>query len=358
MAYIGRPASTTVAAIAATDTFTGNGATQFQLSRAVADGNASAVEVFVSNVQQQPTVTYTVSGNVITFTEAPGSGEPIYVIFRDYPTAPVFTIPDNSVTGAKLVTDAVAETNIQNNAVTTNKIADSAITTAKIEANAITSLQVAANAITSLQVAANAITSAKIEANAITSEKIAPSITLANVTITGGNVSANTIVTGTLPGARLPAGSVLQVVSTTKTDTFTTTSTSFTTITGLTASITPSSATSKIMIFVSVNGSQQVGVNDAFIGIFRDSTQIALGDSVGSRVRHSFLLNSSDAGWSEVGGMNFLDSPATTSAISYSVRARVPTTGTLFINRSKDDSDSVPGAGRTISTITVMEIAA
>ena len=75
----------------------------------------------------------------------------------------------------------------------------------------------------------------------------------------------------------------VQVVSTTKTDTFTTTSTTFTTITGLTASITPRSASSKILIIVDVTGSQEVGVNDAFIGLFRDSTQIALGDAAGSR---------------------------------------------------------------------------
>jgi hypothetical protein len=155
-----------------------------------------------------------------------------------------------------------------------------------------------------------------------------------------------------------PAGSVLQVVSTTKTNTFTTSSTTFTTITGLTASITPTSATSRILVIVNVSGSQEVGVNDAFVGLFRNSTQIALGDAAGSRVRNSFQLNTSNAGWSTVGSVSFLDSPATTSAISYSVQARVPSSGTLYINRGNTDSDSVSGAGRSVSTITVMEIAA
>jgi hypothetical protein len=152
-------------------------------------------------------------------------------------------------------------------------------------------------------------------------------------------------------------GKVLQVVSATKTDTFTTSSTSFTTITGLTASITPTSSTSKILVIVSVSGSQQVGVNDAFIGLFRDSTQIALGDAAGVRARNSFLLNSSESGWSTTESANFLDSPNTTSAITYSVRARVPS-GSMYINRSQNDSDAINGAGRSISTITVMEIAA
>jgi hypothetical protein len=52
----------------------------------------------------------------------------------------------------------------------------------------------------------------------------------------------------TLPAA-IATGKVLQVVQTTKTDTFTTTSTSFTDVTGLSVSITPSSASSKILIF-------------------------------------------------------------------------------------------------------------
>ena len=155
----------------------------------------------------------------------------------------------------------------------------------------------------------------------------------------------------------LPAGSVLQVVSTTKTDTFTTTSNSFTTITGLTASITPTSASSRILVIVNATGSQTVGVNDAYIALFRDSTQIALGDSAGSRVRYSFMLNANNAGWSTNGAVTTLDSPATTSAITYSVRGLAALSGTLYINRGNTDSDNTNGAGRTVSSITLMEIA-
>jgi len=176
-------------------------------------------------------------------------------------------------------------------------------------------------------------------------------------TLTLPSTSGNVITSANL-SSNLPAGSVLQVVSTTKTDTFTTTSTAFTTITGLTASITPSSSTSKILIIFSVTGSQEVNTNDAYIGLFRDSTQIALGDAAGSRIRYSFLLNTSNASWSTIGSMNFLDSPSTTSAISYSVRARTPSSGTLYINRGQNDSDGAFGASRTVSSITVMEIKA
>lgn len=145
MAYLGRPASTTVSATASTESFTGNGATQFGLSRTVS--NDSSLEVFVSNVQQQPTVTYSIAGNVITFTEAPANGEPIYVIFRDYPTAPVFTVPDGSISTIKIQSDAITTAKINDGSITTSKIADSNVTTSKIADDAITSLKIAPNVI-------------------------------------------------------------------------------------------------------------------------------------------------------------------------------------------------------------------
>ena len=50
--------------------------------------------------------------------------------------------------------------------------------------------------------------------------------------------------------AGLPAGSVLQVVQDVKLDTFTTSSTSFTDVTGLSVDITPSSTSSKVLVLV------------------------------------------------------------------------------------------------------------
>jgi hypothetical protein len=185
------------------------------------------------------------------------------------------------------------------------------------------------------------------------------SCTLQEQAVAGTTVLTLPAVTGTILTTTSPkAGNVIQVVSTTKTDTFTTTSNSFTTITGLTASITPTSSTSKILIIVNATGSQTVGSNDAYIALFRDSTQIALGDSAGSRVRYSFMLNSNNAGWTTNGSVTTLDSPSTTSAITYSVRGLAAISGTLYINRGNTDSDNTNGAGRTVSSITVMEIAA
>jgi hypothetical protein len=163
--------------------------------------------------------------------------------------------------------------------------------------------------------------------------------------------------TGSLPDANAPSGSVIQVVSTTKTDKFTHSSTTFTTVTGLTASITPTSSSSKILVLINVQGSQEVGVNDGFVAIYRDSTAIGVGDADGSRTINSFVLMTNATGWAASGSMTTLDSPNTTSGITYSVKVAARNSGTVYINRSQSNSDATNGAGSMASSITLMEIA-
>ena len=80
-------------------------------------------------------------------------------------------------------------------------------------------------------------------------------------------------------------GHVLQVVSTNKTDTFTSAvASTWTDITGMSVSITPSSASSKIMIIVSMFGVfWQTGYNGCIVSLLRNSTAIGGGASAGSR---------------------------------------------------------------------------
>ena len=68
-------------------------------------------------------------------------------------------------------------------------------------------------------------------------------------TLTNKSIAA-TQLTGTIAASALPAGSVLQVVNVVKLTSFSTTSTSYVDITGLTASITPSSTNSKILLLI------------------------------------------------------------------------------------------------------------
>ena len=150
---------------------------------------------------------------------------------------------------------------------------------------------------------------------------------------------------------------IQQVVSTTKTDTFTTTSTSMVDVTGLSVAITPSSATSKVLIVAMVTMSANTAANEAFGQIVRDSTPIALGDTAGSRTSATFGSDvAGDVGQNSVSVL-FLDSPATTSATTYKIQVQANTAGTVTVNRGYNDTDSST-RGRTVSTITVFEVSA
>ncbi len=162
---------------------------------------------------------------------------------------------------------------------------------------------------------------------------------------------------GSVAAVAVPTGSVVQVVSTTKTDTFTTASTSFVDVTGLSVAITPSSASNKILVLVQVNGSQDVAANRVSLKLLRGATEIANGDAAGSRVRAigGFYVGDADQPSPTV-NVNYLDSPSTTSSTTYKIQvAIVAGAGTAFINRTDNDTDA-SGYPRTASTITVMDI--
>jgi hypothetical protein len=153
-------------------------------------------------------------------------------------------------------------------------------------------------------------------------------------------------------------GKILQVVSTTKSDTFTTTST-MVDITGLTVAITPSATTSKILVLSAVNGSQEVAVTRGYLVLYRDSTAIFVGDAAGSRSRWSGSFSSHDGSIASGTVTScYLDSPSTTSAVTYKWQGgNGGNSGSFYINRTEDDGDDVTQI-RMASTITVMEIGA
>lgn len=154
-------------------------------------------------------------------------------------------------------------------------------------------------------------------------------------------------------------GSVLQVVSTTKTDTFSTTSTSFVDITGLSVTITPSSTSSKILIVVNaIGGSGGTAGALCTFRLMRDSTAINIGNAAGGYTQASVggMRSPLDVNSSWLVPMNFLDSPATTSAITYKVQGSIES-NTLRINSTGSDTSGSQWSYRGASTITVMEIA-
>jgi hypothetical protein len=156
------------------------------------------------------------------------------------------------------------------------------------------------------------------------------------------------------------AGNVLQVVSATKTDTFSTSSTSFVDVTGLSVSITPTSASSKILVLMDVKLGSSTNVSN-FVKLVRNSTDIYVGDAAGNRIRATYA-NADDPSnqWMYQGSGVFLDSPSTTSSTTYKVQMLSEpsgNTGTVYLNRSGEDADFNEFA-RAASSITVMEIAA
>ena len=154
--------------------------------------------------------------------------------------------------------------------------------------------------------------------------------------------------------AGLVTGQILQVVSTTKTDAFTTTSTSYADVTGLSATITPASTSSKILVAVSLSVNARLAAVTLY-EIRRGSTSIGSGVAVGSRSpAFGAFYSGTGSGTAKLAG-DYLDSPDSSSALTYSVRVRVQS-GTLGINTSADDAD-IAVVGRTSSTITLMEVA-
>ena len=153
-------------------------------------------------------------------------------------------------------------------------------------------------------------------------------------------------------------GKVLQVVSTAKTDTFTTTSTSFIDVTGLSVSITPSSASNKIFITTSFQFGVDSGNGYPQFRMLRDSTVINAGASAGSRSLGILSMNiyNADTASGLLCASSFLDSPATTSAITYKIQSRNSGGNTTYVGANSNDADAATSL-RSASTITVMEIA-
>ena len=165
-----------------------------------------------------------------------------------------------------------------------------------------------------------------------------------------------------IPSWAAPAGGgkVLQVVSTVKTDSFTTSTGAgvFTDVTGLSVSITPTSATSKILVIASVNGNGQIGGNFAAMQLVRGSTAIFVGDAASSRVQASTQLSQVSQDTFAESSITFLDSPATTSSTTYKIQGcSLGGTGYFYVNRTPSDQNN-SSTPRGASSITVMEIGA
>jgi hypothetical protein len=152
-------------------------------------------------------------------------------------------------------------------------------------------------------------------------------------------------VAGGIPSWATPAGGggkVLQVVQGTTT-TGTSNNTSTLADTNLTASITPSSATSKVLVIMSQNGVMKQANTAVIIKLFRGATEISQ-PSVNATYNNTGAVQ--DVGTVSIA---YLDTPATTSATTYK---------TQFSNSNGGGNNTIVQHGDCMSSIILMEIGA
>jgi len=160
---------------------------------------------------------------------------------------------------------------------------------------------------------------------------------------------------GTAIAAGLDIGLGTNVVQTVKTNTFSTTSTSFVDITDFSATITPSRDTSKVLVIANMTISQGTARTGAGVQLVRDSTELYLGDASGSLVRASGFFTSEVnlAGMRGEVSIVFLDSPGVDTATTYKIQARVASSGTFLLGSAGTEDQA-----RTPASITLIEVAA
>ena len=313
-----------------TDQFNGTGSlTTFTMS--VAPANPGSVLVVVSGVLQDPT-TYSVSGTTLTFSGAPPAGTAnISVRYMGIPASGVtttayrtlteftatsgqttFTPPSYTVGFISVFRNGVllgaADYTATNGTTVVLASGASAGDLVVIESFYVSSVLNAipntANAVNNLLISDGAITASKMGAN----------------------------------GTWAPAGTVVQVVQSTSTTAFSTTSTSMV-ATGISASITPKFATSKILVRMTVQVASSA--SGAGIAIYRATTSIwspSTSDGSGYYGIYPAIIC--------LNNLEYLDSPATTSSTTYN----------LYM-ASRSGASSAVGTNGAGTVITLMEIA-
>jgi hypothetical protein len=173
------------------------------------------------------------------------------------------------------------------------------------------------------------------------------------ITLNGTTGITFPVAAGSASTLQASSGRVLQIVSTSKTDTFSTSSTSKIDITGMSVSITPSNSSNKILVIASLN----YGGTDYnyYCDLLRGATVLNAPASGVNPCTISLSGITTTQYQILSSNISYLDSPATTSATTYKLQIACQTPGAFYLNRSARNgaNDSVCS-----STITVMEISA
>ena len=205
-------------------------------------------------------------------------------------------------------------------------------------------------------------------------QTIATTLNVTGVATLGAGAVLGTPASGNLsnctgfPAVTMPAGSVLQVVQTVKTDAMAAVAgAQWANVPGqggvgtFSATITPTSASNKILVIVDMKGA---GVSDISVmrsRLLRGATPIYIGDAFGSEPRGMGQFYIGGAGGNvyiaQLGG-TYLDSPATTSATTYTMQYGSDNNATMsYINRTQGDRGTAYNDARCAASIILMEIA-
>ena len=150
-------------------------------------------------------------------------------------------------------------------------------------------------------------------------------------------------------GAVSRSGGILQVVQTVKTDAFSSSTGSFVDVTGLSATITPRSTSSKILVLVSLVNGNTSATGSIRLNLVRGATNIA--QATGGVLQSTFQNYPNNANSGDSANITFLDSPSTTSSTTYKIQTMPYALGTVVIGRLGVADE------RSVSTITLIEVA-
>jgi len=175
-----------------------------------------------------------------------------------------------------------------------------------------------------------------------------------------GSVTSSDLASGAITAGALPTGSILQVVQTVKTDTAAQANQdTMADIPGMSVAITPSATSSKVLVRIGLGViGTTTGERGVTFTLVRNSTAIGLGDDPGnSNERATFATQAGASSYMEGGVFyEFLDSPNTTSEVTYKLQWQTFSNVNIYLNRSYATSTAEWNKSGS-STITAMEVA-